>query len=180
MPLLPQNLVDFSMTGSTINFGGRYWLVLDTDGDYAKFLHLTVITNQPYHHTNEVVTWETSSSREWLNGEFYNSFAGRNRIRETYVVNDDNQAFVTPGGNNTTDRIFSLSIDEAQQHFADNDARIARSDTGEPSWWWLRSPGTTADTAAGVNYGGPLSLGGNIVNSSGTWGGLRPAMWVRM
>jgi hypothetical protein len=63
--------------GELIEFGGRDWRVLDVDGNHALILHETVIRNQPYHHKSEEVTWETSSLREWLNGEFLNSFNER-------------------------------------------------------------------------------------------------------
>jgi hypothetical protein len=117
--------------GETIEFGGRDWRVLDVQGSHALILHETVITERPYHRLWEDVTWETSSSRAWLNDEFFNSFSAedRERIRETNVINDDNPwTFFelrgnwnkTAGGANTTDRIFSLSIEEVVRYFGDS------------------------------------------------------------
>jgi hypothetical protein len=137
--------------GELIEFGGRDWRVLDVDGNHALILHETVITDQPYHHTWEEVTWETSSSRAWLNDEFLNSFSAedRARIRETNVINDDNpwtffeywhpwtffEDFEynvhwnkTAGGANTTDRIFLLSIDEVVKYFGDSGMVAAGAD----------------------------------------------------
>ncbi|MCL2356968.1 MAG: zinc ribbon domain-containing protein [Defluviitaleaceae bacterium] len=127
----PAPIIHDVHVGEIIQFGGRDWRVLEVQGNYAKILHETVIVNQPYHHTFEDVTWATSSSRAWLNGEFFNSFsdADRARIRETYVTNNDNPwTFYNwtrhrnhmPGGANTTDRIFLLSIDEVVRHFGDS------------------------------------------------------------
>ena len=114
--------------GQTTQFGGRDWLVLDVEGTHALLLHETVINNQPYHRTDNDATWETSSSRAWLNGEFLNQFSAmdRARIKETKVINDDNpwtfskdtgNSNHTPGGENTTDKIFSLSIEEVTKYF---------------------------------------------------------------
>lgn len=86
-----------------------------------------VIENMAYHHEFVDVTWETSSIRQYLNGDFFNNFsqADRARIRETYVINNDNPWTFdgmgnTPGGANTTDRIFLLSIDEVLRYFGDS------------------------------------------------------------
>ena len=123
------NVTDVQI-GEIIQFGGTNWLVLDIceTTNHAKILRERVILNQPYHHTFEAVTWETSSSRAWLNYDFLNSFseADRERIRETYVINNDNpwtwsswgwHQDHTPGGNNIRDRIFLLSIEEVAEYF---------------------------------------------------------------
>ena len=83
------------------------------------------------YNTNDVdVTWESSSMRSWLNGygasvnqpktdysrkNFINSsFTSmqRNAIKTTSVVNNNNINYGTPGGNNTSDKIFLLSESE--------------------------------------------------------------------
>lgn len=141
--------------GEIIQFGGREWRVLDIEGSYALLLHETVIAPRQYHNDGEDVTWETSSLRAWLNGEFFDSFSetDKTRIRETYVINDNNPWTWfrwgldgrTPGGENTMDRIFILSIDEVVRYFGDSgklataatgageqsrDERLARTDLG--------------------------------------------------
>jgi hypothetical protein len=196
--------------GELIEFGGREWRVLDRDGDYALVLYDTVITNQPFHHTSEAVTWETSSSRFWLNGYFFNSFSAedRSRIRETYVINNDNPWWGTSGGANTTDRVFLLSIDEVLRYFGDSGMVARGSDPAVRDdaigWleqgigrihihdqysdarasvcgfpWWLRSPGSDPLFSPVVAFNGAIALGGTQVN----WhdqGGLRPALWLRL
>jgi hypothetical protein len=87
-----------------------------------------VIESRPYHNRDEGVTWETSDIRRYLNDEFYNKLteADRVRIRETTIVNDNNpwtfegRNGSTPGGNDTTDKIFLLSIDEIVRYFGDS------------------------------------------------------------
>ena len=76
------------------------------------------------------VTWESSDVRRWLNDDFLNTFneTDRARIVETTVINNNNPwdfsdsggYASTPGGNDTTDRIFLLSIDDVLQYFGDS------------------------------------------------------------
>jgi hypothetical protein len=108
--------------GGTISFGEYDWRVLDTDGDYALILMENVIGDMAYHDTQDFVTWETSDARRYLNEDFYNNFSPeeRARVRETNVVNDNNPWFGINGGNSTTDKIFSLSIEEVVKYFGDS------------------------------------------------------------
>jgi len=207
--------------GETVTFGGREWRVLEKDGDHALLLHETVIINQPYHHTWQEITWENSSSRAWLNGEFLNSFneEDRARIRETNVINNDNPWTFsdwtghfdrTPGGNNTADKIFLLSIEEVTKYFGGSEllesgktesnrngqnglrydgiwennsisqSRIAYNADGAASWWWLRSPGRDSYLAAYVHGDGGLGVYGYTILDSSAGGVLRPALWVNL
>ena len=195
-------------TGEIINFGGSRWRVLDTDGHYALLLYETVITGHPIHRIMENTTWETSSSRAWLNGEFFNSFTAEDRehIRETTVINRSNPWSGTIGGNDTVDRIFLLSLDEVVHYFGDsgqlanrpqqynwltrsftyanwitddyNSARIARNADGRTSDWWLRSPGLSPQHAAQVWSSNQRGY----INVIGAFvnldSGFRPALWL--
>ena len=100
-------------------------------GGRALIITDRLIDTRRYHHTMEAVTWETSEIRRWLNGEFIARFSPSDqaRIAQTYVVNNNNPwdfsdwwggHVSTPGGRNTWDRIFLLSIDEVLQHFGDS------------------------------------------------------------
>ena len=104
------------------------------------------------------------------------------------MKNPDNANYGTKGGNDTTDRIFLLSIEETEQYFADDEARKSRPTTYAKNngadvyegtaWWWLRSPGRSDISAAGVNTGGSLScIGGSVYFTSGS---VRPAFWLNL
>ena len=186
--------------GDIIQFGPYDWRVLDVQGNQALIITDRVITNRAYHHTNEAVTWETREVRQWLNSEFFASFSPANqaRIAETYVVNNSNPWWIVArGGNNTTDRIFLLSIEEAVEIFGDsgqldnrpharslindefNQTRIAIDVNGSASRWGLRSPGSTPSFAAligHVDYGSLNVRGSNVVRSDRA--GVRPALWL--
>lgn len=223
-PYLPQPDELGFVVGATVPFGGRSWRVLEVDGRYALLLHETVIEGV-YHYMEEEVTWEESSAREWLNGTFFHRFSGADArlIRETLLINNDNPWTYyqvvrglgqAPGGANTTDRIFLLSLDEVVRYFGGAEllelgrdesnrdgsipglygrsiweddensvARIAFNETGQPSQWWLRSPGFTSFHAVSVAQDGSISVIGSSVNHSGTregFPGLRPALWLNL
>lgn len=183
------------------NANGQLFLLADQNLDVFQ-----------YHTENESVTWERSTMRSWLNGYGASSntggssgidYAGDNfldtafsakeqrAIVETTVVNDDNTDYDTEGGNDTTDRIFLLSLTEASnRNYFPND--ISRSstntayvagggklgssmyDAGEPDWWWLRSPGFDNQKAAFIEWedGGPVADGNPVNNKNSA---VRPA-----
>jgi len=109
--------------GEIIQFGGYDWRVLDVDRrGRALIITENVVGQRSYHDSWEAVTWETSDIRRYLNEEFYNSFSAsdRARIRQTTVVNNDNPWSDAPGGNDTTDKIFLLSLEELVRYFGDS------------------------------------------------------------
>ncbi|MDR2600599.1 MAG: leucine-rich repeat domain-containing protein [Oscillospiraceae bacterium] len=166
-------------TGDLIHFAGIFWRILVLEADKALIITEDVIERRPYHTNGGDITWEFSSIRNYLNNEFFNNFnlVDQNRILETNVINSDNPEYGTPGGNNTTDKIFLLSIDEALTYFADNSERIALNSSGETSWWWLRSPGVNSDFAAYVYDGGDVGIRGDEVDGNA---GVRPALWLNL
>jgi hypothetical protein len=163
--------------GDIIQFGGYDWRVLEVRDGKALLLSDRVFEPRHYHTESTDLTWETCSLRAYLNGEFYNSFSvnDRARIADTTVINNDHPWYGTPGGNNTTDKIFLLSTDEVRTYLTDNALRIALNASGEASWWWLRSPGQSSNSAENVGSDGGF---GNerdfFVNGISS---VRPALW---
>lgn len=176
------------------------WRVLENANGQLFLLSDQNLDVFQYHTEYESVTWETSTMRSWLNGYSaehntggdsgtdYTSdnFIGtafsekeQGAIADTTVVNDNNPTYGTEGGNTTTDKIFLLSIAEAQNssYFADDNSRIATntayakeqgahtySSTGAGDWW-LRSPGYGDIDAALVDGDGCLyRLGFSVGN----------------
>ena len=117
--------------GEIMEFGGSSWLVLDIHEGRALLFGETIFEFKAYHETLEDVTWERSDIRRYLNGEFFERFgaADRARVIETRVINGENpwtfsewagRGDNTPGGNNTLDKIFLLSVDEVLVYFGDS------------------------------------------------------------
>ncbi len=177
------------------------WRVLEnTEGELFLLSDQNLDVFQ-YNIANVNVTWATSTIRSWLNGydashNIGTGYAGvdytsdnfistafsdgeRTAIAETNVVTADNGS--VDGGDDTTDKIFLLSIEQAQNSsfFSDNSSRIATNTAyvagggtldgymngvGEANSWWLRSPGIYAENVAYVAEGGSVYSNGGSVN----------------
>lgn len=167
------------------------WRVLSVDGDDAFLMADQNLDAKPYNTSYVDVTWETCTLRSWLNGygasanveeTDYSSdnfldtaFTAEERaaIRQTTVVNEDNSHYGTEGGNDTTDRVYLLSIAEAcnasygfNSTFDTNSKTRVSTNTaytagksgmysvGAADDWWLRSPGSYSYGASLVYYYG--------------------------
>ena len=113
--------------GAIVQFGDYEWRVLDMQDDRVLIITEYVISQQPFHHTEEPITWETSDIRRYLNSDFFDRFSqqDQSRIATTAVINNNNPLFGTHGGNDTYDRIFLLCIEEVVRYFGDSE-RLAR------------------------------------------------------
>lgn len=174
-----------SRTAETMDFGGYRWLVLEERGGSALLLMWDILEKRPYNETEggmgKRTSWEDCTLRAWLNGAFYSSFsqADRERIVETAIQGSGNREYRIKAGKGTQDRIFLLSLEEANLYFTNDAARVARvPDGGRAAWWWLRSPGFEGFLAAVVAADGGLGYAGSGVNYYDR--GVRPAMWVTM
>jgi len=231
-PVLPEPSVVPTIviiTGDIVALGGYYWRVLDVHSGSALLLSEDIIEWHPFHDERTNVTWEDSSLRAYLNGDFYLSLseADRIKIEDTEIKTNVNPWFGIYGGGVTHDKIFLLSVEEAVRYLGDsgqlkegnpdsdfiiddlyNTSRIAYNNItdsaaqkwaaaywdglfesyedaleyigkydGSPGWWWLRSPGSSSDSAIGVVYSGELIMVGDYVDTAAA-GGVRPAMWI--
>jgi len=156
------------------------WLVLDVQPDKALLIAKDCLMKVAYNNKNQDITWERCSLRNELLPQLLEQIFNdteRGRVLPYKNRNPDNAKRSIPGGNDTTDKLFLLSIDEATQYFPYDDARIARLD-GKAVWWWLRSPGISSDSAALVDTDGDVyDLG---IDVSWSEGGVRPAFWLNL
>ena len=168
------------------------WLVLKKEEDRALLLSKYALDCQPYNplmYSWNDVTWETCTLRVFLNDFFFDyAFmkSEKERIRTERLVNTDNGCCA--GGNDTEDRIFLLSLDEVKEYIPDIDTAEsiptahakfngAPTDLDGRSWAWLRSPGLSRGSAAGINYSGTLNYIGCPMDSPSA---VRPAMWINI
>jgi hypothetical protein len=164
--------------GDIVVFGDLRWYVIaKTDTGCTLLCEKPVIKspfNEAGYHTTG--TWEDSTLRAWLNKKFYNTFTEEEKalIAKTHNINPDNREYGTPGGNDTDDHIFLLSVDEA--NVLDKKVRHCGYWYGmDHQWWWLRSPGNKQDQAVYI-LGRAANLMGTDVDQSR---GVRPAIRVR-
>ena len=172
------------------------WIVLAKDADRVLVISKYALDGQQYNTSSTSVTWETSSLRKWLNGTFLNaafSSEEQNSIKITTVTADKNPSYSTLPGNNTTDKVFLLSITEVNKYFSSDDARkcvatdyaIAQGadisslyyTQGKEAtcWWWLRSPGKISGATESVSYIGNILSTYHHANQ-----GVRPALWISL
>ena len=183
------------------------WRVLSNSDGKLFLLSDQNLDVKPYNSSSTSITWEKSTIRSWLNGyEASENNSGTDyssnnfidaafssvekvAIADTYVYNktqsngisNPNPFYSTSGGNNTTDKIFLLSIEEAnnRNYFPNANGNDSRKSTntayvasysgmygvGEADSWWLRSPGLYAYYAAYVNFGGDVDDTGDYVDN---------------
>lgn len=96
------------------------WIVLDVQGRRALVISKYGLVNIPYNETETEVTWETCTLRKWLNNDFFNSTftdAEKKTIPTVTLENKNNPRHNTPGGNDTRDKIFCLSVEEMEKYY---------------------------------------------------------------
>jgi hypothetical protein len=113
-----------------MRFADIDWRVLDIKDGKALLLSEMVVAYYHYHPTECEITWAECDLRRYLNGHFYNSLEEeKSRIAETVVVNDDNRWYGTKGGADTNDKLFLLSIEEADRYFGDSGDYLGKKRT---------------------------------------------------
>lgn len=202
----------FRQPGNTVLFGAYEqdgneengaepveWLVLayDAETDCALLISRYALDAEPYNRNNwSGITWSFCSLREWLNDDFIAAaFLEKEQqaLTGTKLENEDNEEYDTYGGNDTLDRVFLLSEDEAELYFAGDAERkcsptlyaasreletVTEADGTVRCDWWLRSPGSMSTYAADVLSDGTVYTRGDFVD--GRHKGVRPVLRVNV
>ena len=193
-------LMKDSQAGSTVRFGSYEqdgnasngqelveWRVLERQGSQLLLVSEYALNCESYNETSSKVTWEKSTIRAWLNGEFLSivfSEGEQGYIKTNTVPAHKNPRYYTNPGSATEDRVFLLSIEEVEKYFKTDEDRkckptqyaVKQGVNGDNCWWWLRSPGSLSNLAAIVSFNGSVSSSGVGVPSSR--GAVRPALWI--
>lgn len=143
--------------GDSVSFGADTWRVLERQGDEVllimdKVREDSLFRHVPYHESGGTISWEESSLREKLNGEFL-----------TAEFTDQEQESLLPVPANGEaqegiDRVRILSVDEAEEY-----SEILSKMTGVD--FWLSTPGSQEGTAMFVSGGGMIMDCGYPVDS---------------
>ena len=170
------------------------WKVLARQGNQVLLLSKYGLDEKQYNEKSAVITWEQSTIRSWLNGEFLSTaFNTKEQSAIIKTAVDNSQAegyggYNTNGGNNTEDQVFLLSYKETfEEYFASDEARIcmptnyavqqgASITQSGACIWWLRSPGIFQIGAAYVNNVG-RGASDNVSRRSYC---VRPALWINL
>lgn len=173
------------------------WRVITIEDGQALLMSEYLLDVAPYNDVYENVTWETSSIRQWLNGEFLNtafSDSEKEKIRQTTVKKPDYLEYDDYVGkdltvNDTQDQVFLFSYGELHEYFGNyydshgimtKYAEIKEGhkylyidyDVGVE--WWFRDNSSDL-TEAGVWYIEDRQVFYNITDPSI---GVRPVIWV--
>ena len=158
--------LDNAQAGDTVFFGAYpqghitseekdpvEWLVLEKDGNQLTLITKYAVDALPYMKYNYnrdhiPVTWRTSLLREWLNDTFLETAFDPGEIRMLLRTRQKNGE----GSYDTTDRVYLLSVQEAEAYFASDEERKCvptqfalefgayRSSAEGTTLWWLRTP----------------------------------------
>lgn len=180
------------------------WMVLDHQDGRTLLLARYGLDASWYHvESADDVTWENCKLRSWLNADFYNTAFNdteKDLIVQITNENPDGTAFwesagrevsSSVGGNDTHDKVFLLSLYEAQTYLGlSTDSNLDCRTTATPyaesqgayapgkeCWWWLRSPSSEICSAAVVNDSGS-ALGEFVYHEYKETPAVRPVIWV--
>ena len=174
------------------------WSVLAKEDNRVLLISKYALDCKQYNAELTDVTWEICSLRQWLNGTFLNdAFSAEEQalIQDTYVSADANPKYDTNPGNATTDKVFLLSINEAEKYFgSDEDRKCTSTEYAKANGaytnsiytkngvltceWWLRSPGHHRSNATFVDCDGSVFYFGDYVSYD--YAGVRPALWINL
>ena len=154
--------------GDIVTFGHYYltddetpeeitWRVLERDEDSMLLMSELALENHNFSETEDRVTWETSEMRRWLNRDFKNQIftaAEQACIMDSKVTADANPRPGSDQGNDTTDKLYLLSVSEVDHYFASDSERrirptqrVKKANKGNrivdpynnTVFWWLRT-----------------------------------------
>lgn len=124
--------------GDKIAFGNRKWRVLDRQNDTALIIADEIIEMRPYHADYVDITWAKCSLRAYLNSEFYYTFTATEKSKIITVLNQnhDNPWYGAKGGDDTEDKVFILSLEDAVcRYFGDSSPNLYNRGKHQKYWF---------------------------------------------
>lgn len=181
--------------GDKVSFGSYNnesveWIVVANAGNKLLLLSDRVIEEKPYDEVQTECTWATCELHRWLNEDFYTSaFSDEEKtvILDTTVTADPNPSYDVDCGEETNDKVFLFSIQEAKKYLPNLElrkslatdilAKTSKNLTDGYAGWWLRTPGENQETVSYVYTDGEIS---DIGTDPLLKIGVRPAMWITL
>ena len=183
--------------GDVVTFGtynGREieWIVVDTKFNKALLVSKYVLAHQPMILSEyDDGKWRKTYLRKWLNEDFYETAfssdeqkiileekVGIPNYNYTEKARKNAQKNIKLYGPETEDKVFILSVDEAEKYLKGDDYIGISMYTFKKEQYWLRTRESGYDSYRTVDYfddGKPYTYADNFMTSAT---GVRPAIWV--
>ncbi len=178
------------------------WIILDVDGDKAFVVSKYALDCEIYNpQFVKAPSWENSSIRKWLNGEFLNTAFSDDEQKNIILTSINNRVVsevyyyhVTQMSKvaSTEDKIFLLSLEEVYCYLPTRDSFECKAtefaklsgvscnyDVDVVDHWWTRtivSDKTSNKNCVTIDYKGFADVACKNVTDNGV--GVRPAMWI--
>lgn len=165
------------------------WRVLDKQDGKALIITEKVLEKMPFF----AIYWKHSSIGGYLNSSFLYDFTAeeKNMLVKTVITSDKHpDKPETDQGSETENKLFLLSVVEAEKYFADNEDRIGyatrfvieyeglEAESDGRCDWWLRtaySNWSNGAIIANVDPSGRINMSTHNCRM-----GLRPACWIQL
>ena len=167
------------------------WVVLKKENNRVMLISKYALDCRQYSTSYTSATWETCSLRKWLNTTFLEDAFSKEeqKMIQTMIIRaNKNPNYSTDPGNDTTDKVFLLSIQEVDRYFSSSANRQCKPTAYAKKqgchvdsimgtcWWWLRTPGRSFSEAAVVGNFGMVDAAGFCVDRG--LEAVRPAIWI--
>lgn len=177
------------------------WIVVEKNGSELKLMSLYCLDMIPFMTNDGAALWADSYAREFLNNDFYNSaFSASEQamIQTVSVKNTPNPVYGTGGGEDTLDKVYLLSLEEAMEYYGISEpvetwydgvyAQATQHTINKGAWleiagstncwWWLRSTGGTDRDGTEIGSAGYLSFNGT--NAKDSQRAIRPIIHIEV
>ncbi len=170
---LEKRILEESKVGDKVQVGASLWIVLDKQEDKVLCIKYKPLSNIIYSDEEEDVTWESSQIRKYLNSDYIKEIFCEEEVANllhTVVITSDNLKYKTKGGNQTQDKLYILSSDEAIKYESVLTNTVKKSS-------WLRSPGGL-QCAVSVYNGKDVNSYGNLATKEHVY--TYPVFWYSL
>lgn len=198
---VPVGIVGYEIDFGTYRFLDKdkesiKWIVLDKDEKENKALVISkyALDARRFDSSDKnKSTWDNSELRQWLNSEFLNTAFNEDEkkyIFDTKVLSEDNMEMGTYDGEDTIDKVFLLSLNEAKKYLSGvktyclpgfiTDKVNQRDGVSPFAAWWLRTPGSKSGRicTAGARFDNRNSFDTHG-HSADQKTFVRPCMWIK-
>ena len=163
------------------------WNVIKEEDGKVLLICKYGIEVMQYHTSEDDVTWETCSLRQWLNHDFIDTAFDDEKEDIQLSLLENKDGILSKGGNATQDYVFLLSEEEFNENMefgAKAQLSEYASKKGDRVYiegkalarTWLRTPGAAQNATAVIDIHGHLEREGDY--NCMALNAVRPVMWV--